>query len=556
MTDYWSGSITFTGLGSGMDFDSIIEANMTMESYRLNQMEEWKAEWEEKVDLLEELNTALKDYYLSLESMDTLGEFLIKDAQSTDSSLLGVSADSDALEGSHTVIIDQLAANDLHTSTTGFASSDDVVCTSDEIFRLTYAGESMEVTIPANTTVQGMVNIINNSSEFGGDVRAKLINDGSEYHMQIQGMDLGEDNVVVIEDTGFTGFLPTDFVNTQAAQNSRIKVDGYPPGAADWIERDANYIDDVIDGVSLTLYGPTDSEGEIVTVSTNSDEVIANVESFVEQTNTIRQIFLDLEDDGDDDTEEVLSANYGVDFVEQKLESIMSTRGLGFRVFDEEAGTGDRFLSLASIGITTDSDEDSSTFGHLVIDSEELEEALEDDPDAFAKLFAVDFEGETDSSDFSFDSAIDGITEPGEYEVEYEIQGGEVVWATINGEAALVSGLNITGAGDTDASGLGLVVNNASDGTYDGTAYLKQGKILEAIDSLKEMTSSEDGYLTTIIDNYQEIVDNTEESIDQEEARLELKRQELVRKYSELEAVLTEYDGIAEELSSAIDQLE
>lgn len=556
MTEYWSGAITFTGLGSGVDFDSIIEADMELESYRLNQMEEWQDEWQTKVDLLEELNDTLKEYYLALESMDSMGEFLVKTAQSTDSSLIGVSADSDAIEGSHSIIVDQLATNDLLASTTGYSSTTDKVCTTAQTFSFTYAGELMSVTIPANTTLQGFVNIINSSSAIGDDVRAKLINDGDEYHILLQGMDLGADNVIEIQDTGFTGFSPSDFDKTQSAQNARIKVDGYPPGASDWIERDANTIDDVIDGVTISLYGATGADGETITVDTDSDAVIANIEQFVELTNSIRQIFLDLEDDGDDDTEEVLSANYGVDFVEQNLESILGNRGLGFRMYDEASGTGDRYLTLSSIGITTDSDENSTTFGQLVIDYDVLEEALDEDSEALSQLFAVDGEGGTDSSDFSFVSAIDTITEPGEYDVEYTVSGGVIVSASIGGHAAMISGTNLTAAGGTDAAGLALTVNNLTDGTYSGTTYLKQGKVLQTIEALKEMTSAQGGYLTTIIDNYQDIVDNTAESIEKEEARLELKRQELVRKYSELEAVLTEYAGLDEELEAALDQLE
>ena len=49
------------------------------------------------------------------------------------------------------------------------------------------------------------------------------------------------------------GFASEDFLETQSAQDSEFKVDGFPLGSDEWITRSSNTVDDVISGVTLHL---------------------------------------------------------------------------------------------------------------------------------------------------------------------------------------------------------------------------------------------------------------------------------------------------------------
>ena len=149
MTEYWSGSITFTGLGSGTDFDSIIEAQMEVESYRLTQLEEWEEQWTSKLELIEDLSTALATYESALESMDSIGSFLSKVATSSDDSVVGVSADDEAEEGHYTVEVGQVAQNSIVTSTSSWSSEEDSVTDQDGTFAISYNGTQYEVEVDA-----------------------------------------------------------------------------------------------------------------------------------------------------------------------------------------------------------------------------------------------------------------------------------------------------------------------------------------------------------------------------------------------------------------------
>ncbi|MGD9110671.1 MAG: flagellar filament capping protein FliD, partial [Phycisphaerales bacterium] len=85
-----------------------------------------------------------------------------------------------------------------------------------------------------------------------------------------------------------TDFEEDKFVETQQAQDSQIKVDGFPPGAEEWITRSSNTIDDVITGVTLHLQDTTDGETEEeITLTRNVSSVKNKLEDFVEAYNEV-----------------------------------------------------------------------------------------------------------------------------------------------------------------------------------------------------------------------------------------------------------------------------
>ncbi|BBD07666.1 flagellar filament capping protein FliD [Desulfovibrio ferrophilus] len=554
MADYTSGAIYFTGLGNGTDFDSIIEATVEAESVRLNQLTEWEEYWQEKSDSLEELNTALVSMRSSLESMDTVTEFAEKSASSSDTSVLSATADGDAVDASHTIEINQLAQNDIWTNTTtGHSDSADSITSTDAVFAFSYAGEEYSLDVSAGTSLSELVDMINANPDSKSDVRATMINDGSEYHLQLYGMDMGEDNTVAITaNTTLAGYDAADFENTQIAQSAEIKVDGYPTGADEWITRDTNTISDVLDGVTLSLanVGIT-----TLNVTTDTDAIKDKIVEFVESVNEIRLLIQELTYVDDDAAGSVMTGNYGVDIVKQNLQNITASKGLGFSYYDSDSGIGDYYSTLSQLGISTDADESSETYGQLLIDEDELDDALETDSDAVIDLFAASEEGSSDSSDMTYVSSVDGLTSPGDHDVVYEISGGVIISATINGESCTIDGNTITGDYGTDASGMEVRANTMVDGVYTGTVSVKQGKIGEMADEMTRLTDSESGILVIIQENYDDIVANTQESIETEEDRLALFEDRLRERYAALEETLSEYDSIDATLDTLINSL-
>jgi len=473
-----SGSVSFSGLGNGTDFSEIIDAIVEAQSYKLDDYETQQEENDYVIDLLEQISDEIDDFNDTLDDMDELDEFYTMETTVSGDGEVTASADSDADVGIHTIVVNQLAQADIWVADAqGYDSEEDVVASSATTLQVEYQGETISIDVSAGTTLEGLVSTVNGSLDARDKVEASLMYDGSSYYFVLKSADMGEENAITIVSTGsLTGMSADGFTNTQQAQNAQIKVDGFPAGADEWIERNENSIDDVVDGVTFNLKETTDSDGVSISIDYDADGMYDTITEFVEGLN---QIILDIQlltgrvsetEDGDDDTYTINSST--LDMMYSQIKSIVSSSALGFMRYDEEDG-GDLYSALSQIGFSTDTDEGSDTYGQILLDEDELEDALDEDPAAVAALFAARGEGESDSDHFQVISVIDTVTPAGDHDVAYTISGGEIVSATIDGEEALISGWTITGTGSS-SKGLYLSIAEEEDGDYDGTARVKQ----------------------------------------------------------------------------------
>jgi flagellar hook-associated protein 2 len=218
--------------------------------------------------------------------------------------------------------------------------------------------------------------------------------------------------------------------------------------------------------------------------------------------------------------------------------------------------SGDKYSALAQIGITTDADETSDTFGQLLIDPATLSAALSANPTGVADLMADYFAGVSDdaSGNITYYSSLPGFTQPGVYEVEATVTGGVLVSGTINGHAATVDGDTLTGTSGYPEYGLAVRVNLV-DGVHTGTMRLKLGVNGRFSEKLDDLLSATGGPVNILIDNYEEIVENIDEKIAFEQRRVEAYRQRLVEQFSRLEAVLSQLNEQSNYLASQIQKL-
>jgi len=559
---YTSGLISFAGLGNGTDFSSLIDGLIDIEQNRVTRLENWRLSWETKNELFQDLNTKMLELKSTLEGLDSMNEFMSKAVSSSNGSLLTASANSDAQQASHTIEIGQLATNDVLITASGASAMDASITSADTSFTFSYGGESITIdNIAAGTTLEGFVNIINNHSDSRGKIMASTIFDGSVYHLQLTGADQGSDNQIVISNAGSLMFGAGDFTETQNAQNAQIRVNGFPASNAGWIERPSNVMDDVITGLTLNLKDAAPGSNISLTVTTDTEAIVENVTKFVNAVNVIRaqiQAITKVDEDGEGS---ILTGNYGIDIVSQNLKNITAEMGSGFVPWDEDTLTGDKYSALSQLGIMTDAEEASTTYGMLTIDYDDLYEALDADPNAVAALFSAELSGESQSPDFTALSIIDGTTKSGIYDVEIVSDGTQITSATINGEPASISGWEITGQSG-DATGMAVRLDNNGAGSYSGKVSVKIGKTGEMIDELTALTKPfneftfEGGPLAVLQNNYKDIMDSIDSKIAFEEARIEKMEKNLRLKFSRLDALLGQYDLKQGQLSAALDQLE
>ncbi len=562
-SQYQQPSITFSGLGSNIDTTSMITQLVKAESGQLNQLETWRDQWTTKITALQDLNTKLTDLRTTIQAMDTQAQFQNKITSVSNESVLSATTSAGAASGNHQVLVNSLAQNEVQVHL-GLAGSDTVINSSGttQVFAFSYAGgASVSIQVPDGTTLSGLAQLINSSGANQG-VTATVLDMGSSYttdryRLMLTGNDTGAANTVTVDNNlttlngsgGTANFTSTGFTvpPPQAAQNAQVRLDGYPPNG--WVERPGNTIADLIPGVTLNLFQPSATAVQITTTDDTS-AMQTEITTFVDQYNGLLSYIQEqTKYDKTSGQAGVLLGNYAVQITKSQLNAIATGNAPGF------ADGKDAYLNLAQIGITTDPDETSPTFGQLIIDSATLSNALQSNSQGVASLMAG-FAGVSDDTTghISYFSALPGTTQPGTYQVSATVSGGVLTGGTINGHAATVGGNTLTGTSGNPEYGLAVQVNPV-DGTYTATVRLKQGVNGQLNNKLDDLLSASSGPVNILINNYNDIVSNIDNKIALEQRRIDAYRQRLTTQFSQLEAVLAQLNDQSNYLTSQVAKL-
>lgn len=335
------------------------------------------------------------------------------------------------------------------------------------------------------------------------------------------------------------GFAEADFTETQSAQDSQIRVDGYPSG--DWISRSSNTIDDVITGVTLHLHDTTDAAGEEITLTRNIQSVKDKLTSMVNAYN-LAVVHIQ-ENTGYDTTTKkagVLMGDFIVSTIRSQIRTPLITQTSGFIV------DIDNFLTPAQIGLELDKD------GLLNLDTNVFDEAIAEDYMGVLALIGADKTGSSNSNTINFYSANSKYTTAGNYDVQVVVSGGAITSAKIKLSTestwhdATYSGNIVTGNSTFDANGdpvyaengLQLSVNLSQDGTFTGTVRVKQGFTGAMEDALDDILKATTGSLDINQEHMDDQIENLKDRIEFEEYRLTIKENRYIKQFSQLESTL------------------
>lgn len=447
---------------------------------------------------------------------------------------------------------------------------------------------SYSISVNKDTTLNGLVNQL--KFQLGERADVKIVEGSTPGTYQLQVGFKDKTHRVTVESGSLEDFsyTPPSSEGWQVVHgdNALVRINDYPAEASGkWLEVPGNTLkaDEVIPGVTFNLL----KRGETnISVYNDTEAMTENIQSFVDAVNSFRTLLMaytkydeeketvDLEYSEslfDMQKGGLLQGNYGVQFVASRLKECIARSATGFlpRVYDAEgyAISGDVFSALSQIGITTCANESEVEYGLLQINyiegvygSKSLEQALKEDPEAVAELFATKGEGRSNTDKFHFDSYLAGITKAGVHEVEYEIDdNGNILWATVNGEAASFNNeTHLITASSGTAKGLAVNVANYEEaGTHSGSVSIKEGKINDVLSLLEgtEGMLGSNGTFRNIEKNYEGIISNLEKKIKTEDTRLQKWEQTMILKFSRLETVLARYNQIQSDLDSQIAQL-
>ncbi len=334
------------------------------------------------------------------------------------------------------------------------------------------------------------------------------------------------------------GFAAADFTETQSAQDSQIKVDGYPSGVGEWITRSSNTIDDVIRGVTLHLH-------DTGTVQVNLTRDIASVKGKLDSMVTAYNAavaFIKEKSDYNDalKTAGVLMGDSVVRNIVNDLRTPLVRQTSGF-VID-----ADTFLTPAQIGIDLDGD------GMMSLSGSAFDEAIAEDYQGALAIIGADKTGSSDSNTIEFYGASSNYTTAAAYDVEVTVAGGVITGARmkLSTEAAYrdaaINGNIVTGDSTFDVdsepvnpeNGLQLSVDLSQDGTFTATVRVKQGFAGAMANVLDRVLRATTGTLQLDQGQAEDQIEHLQDRIEMEQQRLTDREARLVAKFARLEKTL------------------
>jgi flagellar capping protein FliD len=417
----------------------------------------------------------------------------------------------------------------------------------------------VELTVTNNTKLTHLISEINDA--FDGIANARLVNgkivltddlygaSGLEIGLSFtQGTGSSAEltlPVMAVETEGgsttanLAGFAEADFTETQSAQDSQIRVDGYPSGA--WISRSSNTIDDVITGVTLHLHDTTDENGEEITLTRDIQSVKDKLTSMVNAYN-LAVVYIQ-EKTGYNSvskTAGALMGDYVVSTIRSQIRTPLIAQTSGF-VEDI-----DNILMPGQIGLELDKD------GVLSLDTNAFDEAIAKDYMGVLAVIGADKTGSSNSNTIEFYDADSNYTTAGNYNVEATVSGGTITGARIKLSTestwrdATYSGNVVTGNSTFDdngdpmypENGLQLSIDLSQNGIFNATVRVKQGFAGAIEDTLDKMLKATTGSVQIDQEYVDDQIENIQKKIDNEEDRLSVREERLIARFARLEKTL------------------
>ncbi|MHC4329825.1 MAG: flagellar cap protein FliD N-terminal domain-containing protein, partial [Planctomycetota bacterium] len=186
------GELRLPGLVTGIDTTTLIEQLMVINSRRLASYQVRKMGFEEETTALNELRAKVNALNSAVTAISNADSIEVYKASTSDADVLDVAVSENAAEGSHSILINQLATTETWIQDIStFDYKTDYV--GGGTFIYSYNHQERQITAVADeTTLEDMVGLINNDEKNPG-VTASLLYQGGKYHLMLSGQNTGQD---------------------------------------------------------------------------------------------------------------------------------------------------------------------------------------------------------------------------------------------------------------------------------------------------------------------------------------------------------------------------
>ncbi|MEW5757154.1 MAG: flagellar filament capping protein FliD [Pseudomonadota bacterium] len=377
-------AISSPGIGSGLDVKAIVSQLVAAEGNPISaRIDRDEADYQAKLSAFGSLKSALADFNSSLAGLKDITNFQKRSVNLSNKDVLSASADTTAVEGGYDIEVKRIAQKHKFASsatapaaTFGGAGGDALT--------VTVGAKTLTVDLSTAKTLADIHSAINAAAESDGvNVRASLINDGTNQTLVLTSGGYGYDNRVQLGGTiggtaaatvlGFSTLNKLADGSPLASLNqldAEMVVDGVT------ITRGSNAISDVITGVSFNLIAAKPGTLVNMGVSQNSGSIQTLVKGFVDSYNKLADVMRQMS------MVDVENNKRGVLVGDATLRTVMS--GLRTQISNATSGITGPYDTLASIGVTSDKT------GKLTLDSAKLTKAIDADFTSVGQIFAGD----------------------------------------------------------------------------------------------------------------------------------------------------------------------
>ena len=356
-----SGTISSSGIGSGLNVSQIVTALMDVEKGPLNSINKSISKDNAQISAYGSISSQISSFQSSIAGLTTSSTIKATTASSSSAGVLSVSNDGTALTGEYKITNVTLASPQVITSnidTSAYTSINSSIGTTGSI---TISGTTIT---PTSYTVAGLVEAINNANISG--ISATVANLGTsaapDYQIRIVNTSDTAATIALSAGNDFSGLA---FTSADAVAGS-LTINGTT------VNRSSNMITDLVPGLTINLVGTGNST---ITVAQDNSALSSKISAFVTAFNALDKSLKDIS--SYDATAKKGAALYGdaaIVGLRREIRSIItSTLGV-------DSTTSYNRLSQVGVSFKTD--------GTLSLDSTVLNTAISTNFNKVAKLFS------------------------------------------------------------------------------------------------------------------------------------------------------------------------
>ena len=375
-------TISATGVGSGLDIQSIVSELMAIERQPLERLQVRQSQLEAQISAYGQLSSVLSSFQGAMDKLASVSALKLFNGTSSNPDVVTVTPTSDADLGSFGVEVLRLAENHkmaskeaLDTDTFGGRRNDalNIQVGSDPANTIT-------VDLRPAKTLSEIRTAINDDPNNPGVTATIIRGDNNNQKLVLTANESGADNALTLSTSGrinlnaFGFDTLNDIGNNTSLLDAEFIVDGYT------ITRPTNNVSDVISGVTLNLVSADPGSTHTIGIERDIEAVQEAVQGFADAFNELRASIKSLRAGQ-------LEADSSLLSIERQIFSVLNT----------PAGGG-TYSVLSEVGLSIQKD------GTMTLNATDLQAALQSDFDGVAQLFAADGQGYANRLDTLADS--------------------------------------------------------------------------------------------------------------------------------------------------------